>query len=135
MTGKRKLRVLIADDEPHIRLLIKTVMTSMNAEIVGEAKNGGEAVEVFRNEKPDITLLDINMPIKSGEDALKEIMEAFPDAFVIMLTSVADMMTVKKCLGLGAANYIRKDTPIPEMKEIIKRAWDDYRKSKNPSNR
>jgi len=135
MTGKRKLRVLIADDEPHIRLLIKTVMTSMNAEIVGEAKNGGEAVEVFRNEKPDITLLDINMPIKSGEDALKEIMEAFPDAFVIMLTSVADMMTVEKCLGLGAANYIRKDTPIPEMKEIIKRAWDDYRKSKNPSNR
>ncbi len=123
MANPRKLRVLLADDETHLRMLMKTVMTSMNCEIVGEAKNGAEAVELYKKEKPDILLLDINMPVKTGEEALKEIIEEFPDAFVIMLTSLADMESVENCLNLGASNYIRKDTPLDEIKKIIKETW------------
>lgn len=125
-TGKPK--VLLADDEAHLRMLMKTVMRSMNCEIIGEAKNGIEAVELFKKEKPDLLLLDINMPLKSGEEALKEITNEFPDAFVIMLTSLADMESVENCLALGAANYIRKDTPIEEMKDIIKETWAIFKK-------
>ncbi len=123
MTNPQKPRILIADDEIHLRMLMKKVMTSMNCEIVGEAKNGIEAIELYKKEKPDLLLLDINMPVKTGEEALKEIIEEFPDAFIIMLTSLADMESVENCLNLGASNYIRKDTPLDEIKKIIKETW------------
>ena len=123
MPEKRKIRIGLADDEIHIRMLMKKVFTSMGCEIAGEAKNGTEAVELYRREKPDIMLLDINMPIKTGDEALRDIVSEFPDAFVIMLTSLADVESVQKCLDAGAANYIRKDTPIAELKEIIKETW------------
>ncbi len=123
MTNPQKPRILLADDEIHLRMLMKKVMTSMNCEIVGEAKNGMEAIELYKKEKPDLLLLDINMPVKTGEEALKEIVKEFPDAFIIMLTSLADMESVENCLNLGASNYIRKDTPLDEIKKIIKETW------------
>ena len=130
MYEEKKIRVLIADDEPHILKLIGTVMSSMNNDVVARARNGNEAVEMFKEKKPDITLLDINMPVKDGTAALEEIMADTPDAFVIMMTSVSDMETVEKCIELGASHYIRKDTPIPEMKEMILEAWNEYNKEK-----
>ena len=128
MSEKMKLKVLIADDEAHIRLMLKTIMTSMNALVVGEAQNGQEAIELFKNEKPHITLLDINMPLKTGQEALAEIKSDSPDALVIMMTSVADMETIQKCIGLGANSYILKDTPLQEMKKMIKEAWGEHMK-------
>lgn len=130
MDTARKPRVIIADDEHHIRILIKTVMTSMNTEVVGEAKNGQEAVDLYRREKPDLALFDINMPIKNGEEALKEVISEFPEAFIIMLTSVADMETVNRCLDLGAANYLLKDTPLADMKKMIQETWTDFKHKK-----
>lgn len=112
-------RVVIADDELHVLGMLKALMKTMNYAVVGEARNGQEAVDMYRREKPDVLLLDINMPVKDGKDALREIMHEFPDAMVIMLTSVVDMENVESCLELGAANYIRKDTPISEMRKII----------------
>ncbi len=126
MDEKSRIRVMIADDESHIRLLIKTVMKSIEAEVVGEAQNGQEAVEKYSQLKPDITLLDINMPTKDGITALQEIMAMSPRAFVVMMTSVSDLETVERCLELGASHYIRKDTPIEEMKRMLKEAWDEY---------
>jgi len=123
MADPRKPRVLLVDDEMHLRMLMKTVITSMNCDIVGEAKNGAEAVERYKQTKPDLTLLDINMPVKNGEEALREIIEHDPDAFVIMLTSITDMESVETCLSLGAANYIRKDTPLNEIKKFIRETW------------
>ena len=126
-------KVLVADDEMHIRLLLKTVLTKMNCEIVGEAANGPDAIDIFNKEKPHLLLLDINMPIKKGDQVLEEIMAKHPDAFVIMLTSVVDMESVEKCIGLGAANYIRKDTPIEEIKKIIKETWQTFRQKTEKS--
>jgi len=134
MDNIRKKRIIIADDEFSVRSMIRMVLKSINGEIVGEAKNGQEAVEQFREKKPDLLLLDINMPVKNGLDALKEIIADFPDAFVIMLTSISDMETVEKCLDLGAINYIIKDTPIPEMKKIIKETWDTFEREGENSN-
>ena len=64
-------------------------------------------------------MMDINMPLKTGEEALREIMAEFPEARVIMLTSVIESATVEKCIALGAAGYIRKDSPVDEIKAII----------------
>ncbi|MDH4322437.1 MAG: response regulator transcription factor [Desulfobulbaceae bacterium] len=128
MTTTKKITVLLADDEPHIRLLMRKVMESMNAEVVAEAKNGEEAVALYRRTKPHMAFLDITMPIMDGKAALKAIREEFPDAFVIMLTSMSAMETVKECLDAGAANYIRKDTPLNELKLYIKETWSDFQK-------
>ena len=133
MNQRGKPKVLIADDEMHIRLLLKTVLTKMNCEIVGEATNGPDAIDIFNKEKPHLLLLDINMPIKKGDQVLEEIMAKHPDAFVIMLTCVVDMKIVEKCIGLGAANYIRKDTPIEEIKKIIKETWQTFRQKTEKS--
>ena len=127
MPNPKKIKILLADDEPHIRVLMRTVMESMNAEVVAEAANGEEAVAIYREKKPDMVFLDITMPIMDGKTALKKILAEFPDACVIMLTSMSAMTTVKECLDAGAANYIRKDTPINELKRYIKESWTAFR--------
>lgn len=135
MAATIKPRVMIADDEAHVRVLLRALLKSMNCDVVGEAANGAEAVELFEKIKPHMLLLDINMPLKTGDEVLREIMARFPNAFVIMLTSVADMESVEKCLGLGAAHYIRKDTPPAELKAIIKQTFQEFvRKRSNRDN-
>jgi two-component system, chemotaxis family, chemotaxis protein CheY len=126
MAQAKKLRVIIAEDESHSRLFLKAIVTSMNCEVVGEAGTGVETIELYRQLKPHILLLDINLPNKSGEEVLKELRADFPRAFVIIVTSVSDQETVEKCIDLGAANYIRKDTPIADIKLAIKETWDAY---------
>ncbi|NLJ27517.1 response regulator transcription factor [Desulforhabdus amnigena] len=126
----KKPRVMIADDERHCRVLMKAVMNSMRCEVVGEAGNGPETLELYRKLKPHLLLLDINMPMTAGDEVLKQIVQEFPNAFVIMLSSVVDMESVEKCLSLGAANYIRKDTPLEEIKQIIKDTWQVFARSR-----
>lgn len=130
MVAATKPRVMIADDEAHVRVLLRAIVKSMNCEVVGEAGNGVEAVELFKSLKPHLLLLDINMPLKTGYEVLQEILSEFPNAFVIMLTSVTDIESVEKCIELGAANYIRKDTPTAELKSIIKETFAEFVRSK-----
>jgi len=101
----------------------------MNCEIVGEAGNGKEAVSLFSTLKPHMLLLDINMPLKSGKEALAEIRRKFPNACIIMLTSLTDKETVEDCIELGASGFIRKDLPLDEMQDVIKKTWRAYRES------
>jgi len=122
-----KPRVLLADDEIHIRAMMKAVIKIMGYDVAAEAANGQEAIDRFREVKPDITLLDINMPVKMGTETLKEIIAAQPGACVIMLTSVSDLSSVQECIDFGAANYIRKDTPIAEMKTAIAETWKAHK--------
>jgi len=96
MNARKKNRVMIADDEYHVRKYVRAIMEQMNSEIVGEAKDGKEAVEMFARLKPNLLLLDINMPAKSGKNALQEIMARFPAAFVIMLTGLSDRETIEE---------------------------------------
>jgi two-component system chemotaxis response regulator CheY len=115
--------VIVADDEGHCRVLMKAVLASMNCDVVGEARTGDEAIELYRKYRPNLLLLDVNMPVKTGDEVLEELLGEFPDAFVVVLTSVTDMESIEKCISMGAANYIRKDTPVAEIKTIIKETW------------
>ena len=116
--------ILLADDEAHIRLMLATLAKEMGLEIVGEATNGVSAVQLFRETMPDLMLLDIHMPIKNGEFALREIMREFPEARVIMLTSISGMATVEECLRNGAFNFLRKDSPLEEIRIAILEALE-----------
>jgi two-component system chemotaxis response regulator CheY len=116
----RKRRVVLADDESHVRVYLRFLLAGMGLDVVGEATNGLEAINLFRDKKPDLILLDLNMPIKTGEEALQAIKTEFPDARVVMLSSLADRESVEMCLNLGAAGYIRKDSSLNDIREIIK---------------
>lgn len=118
--------VVIADDENHIRTLISTLVRTLSFTVVGEAANGVEAVQLVEEKHPEIVLLDINMPQMNGVDSLHRILESFPETCVIMLTSIADIETIEECIEAGAANFIRKDTPLDEMKGLILSTWTRF---------
>lgn len=121
-----RLRAVVVDDESHVRAVLRDLLAGLNCEVVAEGHTGMDAVELFRQHTPDILLLDINMPVLSGEESLMLIMPEFPHAVIVMITSMTDVASVDTCLDLGAANYIRKDTPLPEIKNIIKETLDLY---------
>ena len=104
-TGK----ILLADDEAHIRKFIGILVRRLGSPTVIEAREGQEAVELFSRESPDLVLLDISMPVLDGLQALAAIRQADPEAVVIMLTSMTNRKTIDECLRLGATAYLRKD--------------------------
>ncbi|MCE5270107.1 response regulator [bacterium] len=119
-------RVLIADDQTFFRQMLRKLLVSMKYEVVGEASNGDEVVELFKREKPDLLILDIHMPGKNGDVVLEEITELAPFARVVMLTSIGDSDIVTKCLKLGAVNYILKGATREHMKAKIERSLRAY---------
>lgn len=123
---KNKVRVLIADDEPHIRSLIELIVSSLGAEVVAEAENGVEALELYRRFSPDMVMLDINMPKLDGISVLKEIMAINPKTLVIMMTSLNAIDVVKECIDLGARNYILKNVHVNELQKMISETWGEY---------
>ena len=123
MSQERKVRVLLADDEAHVRLLIRTVVTSLGYEVVGEAADGRRAIELFDALSPDLILLDINMPMMDGLAALKALREKSETVAIIMLTSLASAEIVEQSLDAGATYHLRKDVPVAELKEEIREAW------------
>lgn len=123
---KRKARILIAEDEAHIRSLIRLIVTTLGAEVVAEAPDGESALSLYRQHKPDMVILDINMPKLDGITVLKQIMAIDPQALVVMLTSLNALDVVKECIDSGAWNYILKNTSAEELHRAISATWGDY---------
>ena len=123
---KRKARVLIADDEPHIRSLISLIITSLGAEVVAEAEDGEQALSLYRQVSPDMVLLDINMPKVDGIVVLRQIMAINDRTLVVMLSSLNTLEVVKECINNGAWNYILKDTTAEELHKEISGTWGEY---------
>jgi YesN/AraC family two-component response regulator len=114
-----KLRVLVIDDELAIRTWLKGLLTSLGCEIAGEAENGREGLELFKKERPDLTLLDLKMPVMSGVEALKFILGEDPDAHIVMLTSETDPTIIKDSMIAGVDFYLPKHKPPDEIKAIL----------------
>ena len=127
MSDERKVRVLLADDEAHVRLLVRTVVTSLGYDVIAEAADGKRAVELFDTMSPDLVLLDINMPVMDGLAALKALREKSDTVAIVMLTSLASADVVEESLQAGATYHLRKDLPVAELKEEIKEAWLAHR--------
>ncbi|MEI7901277.1 MAG: response regulator [bacterium] len=115
----RETRIVLVDDEVHIRYLVRGLILNEGYVVVGEANNGEDALEMYRKYQPDLILMDINMPLKTGDKVLAEILKEFPEAKVVMLTMVADIDTVKRCLELGAHDYILKNVPVEEIRRML----------------
>jgi two-component system, chemotaxis family, chemotaxis protein CheY len=117
--ASRSCTVVLADDDLTSRWMLRGVFKRLGFQLLAEANNGDEAVSAVTRTKPDIVLLDVCMPLRTGPDALPAIMAAHPDANIVMLTSMADEATVKDCIEKGAVNYLRKDTPIDEICRVL----------------
>ena len=113
-------KALIIDDEPHVRKYIGLVLRSIGIATIVEAGNGVEGFAAYQREKPDLVLLDVNMPIQDGLETLKQIRSFDSEAVVIMLTSLTTRQTVEVAVDQGALHYIRKDTPRDELIVLLK---------------
>jgi two-component system chemotaxis response regulator CheY len=125
---KRPYTALIVDDEPHLRMYLKLILKQIGFKTFFEAKNGQEAVDLYQIRKPDLVLLDVNMPVKEGMDALEEIMAFDENAVVVMASSVASRQAVERSVELGASYYLRKDTPkneiVDQLSALIGDIWE-----------
>jgi two-component system chemotaxis response regulator CheY len=113
--------ILLVDDEAHIRKFMSLLLRHLGVTRIFEAPNGQAALEVYKKERPDLVMLDVNMPQMDGIETLRALKELDPDCVVVMLTSLANRQTIDQAAALGAANYIRKDAP----PEDIGRALSD----------
>lgn len=111
--------VVIADDEAHVRLYLKALVKTLDLTVVGEARNGVEAAALVREKRPSLVLLDVNMPVRTGAEALEDILGEWAEARVVMLSSMADRQCVEQCLAMGATHFIRKDCAPGEIRALL----------------
>ncbi len=120
-----KIRVFLADDHDVVRRGLQALIESEDdMEVVGMAKNGAEAVQRAAIYQPDVILLDMKMPIKTGLEALVEIMAQRPDSRVMMLTSFSDDATLFAAIKAGALGYLLKDAQGSELVRAIRNTYE-----------
>jgi len=121
-------KILIVDDEPHVRKFIGLVARGLGSPVLVEAADGEEGLAKYAAETPDLVLLDVNMPVLDGLEALKLLRQRDPNAVVVMLTSLANRHTIEECVKLGAVGYIRKDTAkntiLAELSTIVRDCFE-----------
>ncbi|MDP9087640.1 MAG: response regulator transcription factor [Pseudomonadota bacterium] len=115
------IRIIIADDQALVRRGA-AVLLSMESdmEVVGQARNGVEAVELAKLLRPDVILMDLHMPLKGGVAATREITRALPNTQVLVLTTLNDDETVFEAVRAGAQAYLLKDADEDELLETIR---------------
>jgi two-component system response regulator EvgA len=117
---------LVVDDHPFIRATVKVLLKKENFEVVGEAENGVEALQLAKQHDPELIILDISMPGLDGIDALVRIRELLPDARILILTSQPAEYFSVRCQKAGAKGYVCKSDRLHEMTKAINAIMSGY---------
>lgn len=120
------LNVLIVDDSLAIRIKMKNFLKKLGHNVVGEAKDGQEAISLYQELSPDLITMDISMPVMNGVDSLKKIMKINFDANVIMITANGQDGIVKDALKSGAKGYILKPISEEKLQDSIGQIFSEY---------
>ncbi len=118
-------KVLIADDTTLMRELIRAALPAEDYQIVGEAKSGDQAVELYKQTQPDVLILDINMPKMNGIDALTEIMDYDKNAKVIMCSDQKYDSMIMMALKKGAKDFVIKPFTSYDVLLAVKKLFDE----------
>jgi DNA-binding NarL/FixJ family response regulator len=123
MSDDRKpIRILAVDDHPVVRNGIAGLVADQpDMVLVGDASNGREAIQQFRAHKPDVTLMDLQMPELSGLDAISTIRDEFPQARIIVLTTYTGDVQILRALKAGAQGYLLKNLLYKELLDAIRK--------------
>ena len=113
------LRVLIADDAADIRLLLRMYLSDSRLEVVGEATNGAEAVELAAAEKPDAVILDLAMPVMDGLEAIPLIRERSPATKIVVLSGFEAERMAERAISLGADTYLQKGVALGDISQML----------------
>jgi len=116
---------LIVDDEKHLRLYLRLILSELGLTTIVEASNGREGIERYKAVKPDLVFMDVNMPVVEGIEALRGIVDLDADAVVVMVSSMATRQVVEDSVKQGATYYIRKDSSKDEITQIIRNLIQD----------
>lgn len=120
-SSPKVIRILVADDHPIVRQgLVAILQDQSDMDVIAEADNGQQAIELFRQHQPDITIVDLQMPKIGGVEAITAIRAEFPQACIIMLTIYDTDEDIYQGLRAGAKAYLLKDTPCREILEVIR---------------
>jgi DNA-binding NarL/FixJ family response regulator len=115
------IRILSVDDHPLLREGIAAVINSQqDMSVIADAASAKDAIEQFRKHKPDVTLMDLRLPDKSGIDTMISIRTEFPEARIIMLTTFEGDVEIQRALEAGARAYLLKNMPPKELVEVIR---------------
>src|SRR6202789_3259232 len=126
------IRIMAVDDHPLLRQgIVGLVADQSDMKMVAEASNGREAIQQFRSHRPDVTLMDVQMPEMNGVDAMVAIRDEFPEARIIVLTTYTGDAQVLRALKAGARAYLLKDSLHKELLDTI-RAVQAGKKSISP---
>jgi len=121
-TKKLRIRVLIADDHSVVREgLVSLISHKADMTVVGEAANGREAVELWKEHRPDVTLLDLRMPELDGVGTIKEIRASDEKARIVVLTTFDGDEDIYRAIQAGAKGYLLKDAPREALMDFIRR--------------
>lgn len=128
-TNPSPIRILLADDHPLLRDGVAGLVADQpDMELVAEASNGHEAIEQFRKHRPDVTLLDLQMPVMNGIDAMLAIRSEFPAARVVVLTTYSGDAQVLRALKAGAQGYLLKSLLRRELLDTIRAVYKGQRR-------
>ena len=114
-------RVLIVDDAAFMRMMIKDILKKNSLEVVGEASNGVEAVNLYKKERPDVVTMDITMPDMDGIEAVKEIRTFDANAKIIMCSAMGQQSMVMDAIKSGAKDFIVKPFQADRVLEAIRK--------------
>jgi DNA-binding NarL/FixJ family response regulator len=121
MMATNGIRILSVDDHPLLREGIAAVINSQqDMRVIADAASAKDAIEQFRKHKPDVTLMDLRLPDKSGIDTMISIRMEFPEARIIMLTTFEGDVEIQRALEAGARAYLLKNMPPKELVEVIR---------------
>ncbi|MFT4211252.1 MAG: response regulator transcription factor [Microbacterium sp.] len=122
------IRLLIADDQALVRGALSALLgLEPDIEVVAEAGRGDEVVELARERRPDVALLDIEMPGIDGITAAAQLRAELPDCHVLMVTTFGRPGYLKRALQAGASGFVVKDTPAPQLADAVRRVAQGFR--------